>query len=185
MAFALALPIEVQITSTGFSPEKVVILGGETVRWENTTATPHTVSAQAGAVTFSVGPIAPGEKKSFTFPTTIGTVDYHLDTAATPAGQANIVHIKLVNNAYQPNELTVPVGTTVVWGRTGSNAHDVRPGPAGQSPPPQLQVAASPDPIPLNGTYSFQFTTAMGTGDAHFHCGHHGTMKGVIHVVGP
>src|SRR5436190_2910442 len=60
------LPVDVKITSTGFSPDKVIVLGGETVRWENTTATAHTVSAQGGGVTLSVGPLAPGQNTPFT-----------------------------------------------------------------------------------------------------------------------
>jgi len=73
---------------------------------------------------------------------------------------------------FEPAEVTVPVGSTVVWHNGGNQAHTVTAddGKSFDSP----NVASGAD-------YQFKFATA---GDYAYHCSPHPWMKGVVHVAG-
>lgn len=71
----------VSITASVFSPKNITIKAGETVAWTNSDSAVHTVDSAVHPThqlypPLNLGNIAPGDKKSLTFPTA-GTYKYH------------------------------------------------------------------------------------------------------------
>lgn len=91
--------VTVDMTNGQFVPQVVAITQGQTVRWVNTDATPHTVTnvakvvyvdplgaespVQDGPEMNSPGPVAPGAEHSFMFLGEVGTYHYHSTTSGT------------------------------------------------------------------------------------------------------
>src|SRR6476661_2874224 len=90
---------------------------------------------------------------------------------ASNAQQGQPVVVSLRGVSYQPQNLTVPVGTTVTWrnDEPDKTIHSVTGGPLG-----------SPDLAP-GESYSFTFNTA---GTFTYHCRFHAYMEGHVTVTG-
>src|SRR4051794_29913475 len=90
---------------------------------------------------------------------------------ASDAQQGQPVVVSLKGVSFQPQNLSVPVGTTVTWrnDEPDKTIHSVTGGPL-----------ASPDLAP-GQSYSFTFNTA---GTFTYHCRFHGYMEGQITVTG-
>ena len=73
---------------------------------------------------------------------------------------------------YDPADVTVTAGSTVMWHNGGAQAHTVTAddGKSFNSPS-----------VPTGGDFQFKFATG---GDFAYHCEPHPWMKGVVHVVG-
>lgn len=93
---SVTLPIElgVSITSSGFSPQNVVIIVGESVTWYNNGTS--TVSVVADDSSFNSGDIAAGGNYTHTF-NNVGVYAYH---NGHNAGQTGIVTVIEANNAF-------------------------------------------------------------------------------------
>lgn len=74
------------------------------------------------------------------------------------------------DDAFDPNPITVPVGSTVTWVNGDSDTHDPRSDAAG---------VFDLEGIPPGEQGSFTFTTA---GTVRYHCGFHPNMVGTIVV---
>ena len=89
-------------------------------------------------------------------------------TAAAPSEVA----AKIIDNAFDPKEITVPVGTTITWTNTGSRPHTVT-ADDGSFKPTGLMTPGS--------TFSHTFDAA---GTFTFKCIVHPVMHGTV-IVGP
>src|SRR5438105_6161940 len=58
----------VTIYDFGFFPRSVLIAAGDTVTWQNSGASTHTVTSDDAGATFNSGPLSPGSSFSFTTP---------------------------------------------------------------------------------------------------------------------
>lgn len=73
---------------------------------------------------------------------------------------------------FAPADVSVPVGSTVVWHNGGKQVHTVTADDG--------KTFSSPN-VPEGGEFQFKFATA---GDFAYHCDPHPWMKAVIHVTG-
>jgi plastocyanin len=92
---------------------------------------------------------------------------------ATASAAVKIVESSDNMYAFQPNALTIKVGTTVVWTNTSDAAHTVTSDTAG--------VFGTTTNLTMNQTFSFTFTKA---GTFPYHCNIHAYMKATITVTG-
>lgn len=91
---------------------------------------------------------------------------------ASPAAKSNnVVTIRISDYAYQPDRITVPVGTTVVWANEDEEQHDV----TSEGGP---NVLDSPD-LGQGGRFSFTFNQP---GEYKYYCVPHDYMHGVVVV---
>ena len=186
-------PGSVTIFDNGYTPKSITVSEGSTITWTNTGVVPHTATDRAGS--FDSGILMGNESYRRTFNTT-GTYNYfctiHPDMTATvtvtgtdgtappPAetvaeGAAETTDsatddgVTIVDNAFQPEPITVGVGTTVVWTNDGRNTHTVRAqdGEFGSS----LLLAGS--------TFEHEFTSK---GRFSYFCSLHPDMTGTVIV---
>lgn len=93
-----------------------------------------------------------------------------LGLASTGAGAAT-VHVSVVDNSFQPKQITVKQGDTVVWTDTGSNPHTVTAdGGAFDS--------SGGGGATLSNGQSFSFTFSQ-PGTYAYHCKIHGAAGGI------
>ncbi|MFN8485812.1 MAG: c-type cytochrome [Anaerolineae bacterium] len=92
-------------------------------------------------------------------------------TTAPAAKSSNVVTVRISDYAYQPDRITVPVGTTVVWTNQDEEEHDVT-SEGGQG------LLSSPD-FGQGGMYSFTFNQP---GEYKYYCVPHDYMHGVVVV---
>src|SRR5688500_8195131 len=180
--------VEVLIVSEdfpGYDPANITIQSGTTVRWRNLFDDEHT--------TTSPGNWDSGEmERGATFDVTLivnGTYNYfcafHEDIAGSvtvvggptatpqvsPTTAAGTVDVSIQNFAFQPQNATILVGSTVRWTNSDASAH----------------TATSPGNwdsgnLAQNQTFSHTFNTA---GSFNYICSYHPGMTGNITVVLP
>lgn len=136
---------DVEIIDFGYSPRSLTVAVGATVRWVNTGAAPHTVTANDGS--FDSGFLNTGDRFAHRF-STPGTFQYfcslHPQMTATvvvpsssgailpPAETASMApvaakpeEIKMLDFSFSPDEVAVAAGTKVTWVNAGSALHTV------------------------------------------------------------
>ncbi len=172
-AMAMGAPHEVLITNFAFDPVDLTIAVGDSVRWTNMDASPHTVTAGDGS--FDSGMLSNGQSFTFVF-STAGTFPYvcqfHSNMSAviyvgTPGGMTH--EISIANFAFSPADLTISVGDTVRWTNNDAASH----------------TATATDGSFDSGTLTTgqSFTHVFATqGDFSYVCQYHSNMTGVIHV---
>ncbi|HEY9722047.1 MAG TPA: plastocyanin/azurin family copper-binding protein [Oscillatoriaceae cyanobacterium] len=92
-----------------------------------------------------------------------------LQNGQTPAESARQTHVTINQFLFNPNELTVPVGTTVVWTNYDTVRHSV------------TSDGGMWDSGLLSTGQTFRYTFNR-AGDYAYHCTPHPFMRGVIHV---
>jgi len=139
---APALPaqaaVSVRVVNFDYGPNTVTVDVGTTVTWTNTSDRPHTVTDRGG--TFDSQPILPGHSASVT-PTAPGTYYYfcRINPAkmngiivVRPVAQPSaVVRVQAVDPAniageqfrFDPSNLTVASGTTVLVANVGGKPH--------------------------------------------------------------
>ncbi len=142
------------------------------------TAAPTTAPTSAPAAQPTTAPTAPPPTAAPPPPTAAPAQPTAVAKAAAPAqAQApaaksnNTVTINISDYAYQPDRITVPVGTTVVWSNQDDEAHDV----TSEGGP---NVLSSPD-FGKGGSFSFTFNQP---GEYKYYCVPHDYMHGVVVV---
>jgi plastocyanin len=80
--------VSVSIVDLAFSSANITVNVGDTVKWTNNGAVPHTVTSAGGPL--DSGQLAPGETYEFTF-ATAGTYDYKCLNHASMTGTVNVV----------------------------------------------------------------------------------------------
>ena len=132
---------DVTIVDFGFGPATLTVTAGSTVSWVNSGAALHTVTARDG--TYDSGFLVSGDTFTRTYATS-GAYEYfctlHPDmvgtilvtggtgTAPPPPGSGLppvAGDLSIVDFAYQPGTITVPVGTTLKWANNGVAPHTV------------------------------------------------------------
>jgi plastocyanin len=132
----------------GFGPGTITIDAGGSVTWVNLDDDPHT----ATGADFDTGILQPGDLATVTFnepgrfpyscelhPVMTGTVEVRDASGAVPgatpqatpaaspqAGSADVTEVGIDNLAFIPDDVTVPVGTTVRWTNLETIPHTVR-----------------------------------------------------------
>jgi plastocyanin len=89
-------------------------------------------------------------------------------------GQGNVVSVSIVDFAFTPKTITVPVGTTVRWTNNGNAPHTVT---STSSP-----KAFDSETLNSGDTFQHTFTTA---GQFPYRCNIHPSMTGMVIVVEP
>src|SRR5215469_10420236 len=90
--------------------------------------------------------------------------------AVRAADDATAPQLQIINFAFQPGTLTVPMGTTVTWVNKDNDTHSVQSADKRFTSSPALEH---------NESYSFTFTTP---GTYQYFCSLHSFMKGKIVV---
>lgn len=130
----------VEIIDFDFAQKEVSIPVGSTLTWSNVGTLPHTATDRGG--TFDTQPIAPGESGSITF-TAPGTYFYFcrinpskmnatikVEPAAEPSKAVRIQtidpgNIETETLRFDPPQLEVPAGTTVLVANVGGKPHSL------------------------------------------------------------
>ena len=139
-------PAAVSIVDLTFQPATIEVDAGATVTWTNDDSVPHTVTALADD--FNSGVLMSGDSFSQTF-TTPGSYDYFCAIHPSMTGTvvvrepgasggvedapgetttdvaAVVTEVSVVNVAFAPADIEVPVGTTVDWINEDPFAHTV------------------------------------------------------------
>jgi plastocyanin len=89
-------------------------------------------------------------------------------------GQGNVVSVSIVDFAFTPKTITVPVGTTVLWTNNGNAPHTV----TSTSSPKAFDSGT----LNSGDTFQHTFTTA---GQFPYRCNIHPSMTGMVIVVEP
>ena len=89
-------------------------------------------------------------------------------------GQGNVVSVSIVDFAFNPKTITIPVGTTVRWTNNGSAPHTV----TSTSSPKAFDSGT----LNSGDTFQHTFTTA---GQFPYRCNIHPSMTGMVIVVEP
>jgi plastocyanin len=128
---------EARIVDFDFAPRSLTVTAGEKVKWTNTGQRPHTASDRGG--TFDTKPIAPGASAEVTF-STPGTYFYFCrinpakmngTVVVKPGDQpAKVTRVQAVDPGqigdklrFDPPELTVAAGTTLLVANVGGKPH--------------------------------------------------------------
>jgi len=89
--------------------------------------------------------------------------------AATPAASGGGNAVTIAGFAFNPTDLTVRTGSTVIWTNNDPASHTIT----------SDSGAFSSDPVVQGGTYQFTFSQP---GTYAYHCSIHPSMKGTIIV---
>jgi plastocyanin len=127
---------EADIVDFDFSPRRLTVAAGTKVTWSNTGQRPHTATDRGG--TFDTRPIAPGATAEVTL-SSPGTYFYfcRINPAkmngvltVEPDDQARVVRVQAVDPGqtgdklrFDPSELTVAAGTTLLVANVGGKPH--------------------------------------------------------------
>ena len=185
---------EAEIVDFDFSPRRLTVEAGTTVTWSNTGERPHTATDRGG--TFDTRPIAPGASAEVTL-STPGTYFYFCRinpakmngvlTVEPGADEPRVTRVQAVDPGqtgdelrFDPDELTVAAGTTLLVANVGGKPHSltaddgsfdtgiIDPGAEGG------RFAGKNASVTLNQAGTFKF-----------HCEiHPAAMKGTITVTG-
>ena len=185
---------EADIVDFDFSPRRLTVEAGTKVTWTNTGERPHTATDRGG--TFDTKPIAPGDSAEVTL-STPGTYFYFCRinpakmngvlTVEPGADEARTARVQAVDPGqigdklrFDPSELTVAAGTTLLVANVGGKPHTltaddgsfdtgiIDPGAEGG------RFAGKNASVTLNQAGTFKF-----------HCEiHPAAMKGVVTVTG-
>jgi plastocyanin len=184
---------EAKIVDFDFSPRRLTVAAGTTLTWSNTGQRPHTATDRGG--TFDTKPIAPGASAEVTL-STPGTYFYFcrinpakMNGVVTVEGaeEARAVRVQAIDPGqtgdklrFDPDELTVAAGTTLLVANVGGKPHTltaddgsfdtgiIDPGTEGG------RFAGRNASVTLNQAGTFKF-----------HCEvHPAAMKGVVTVTG-
>lgn len=105
--------------------------------------------------------------------TIITTVPMTTTVNLTTTIQNQDYYVNISNFAFQPNQLKVSAGSTVIWTNREAAPHDIAIDTG-------ISLAGFGSPMLSNGqSYNYTFTTA---GNFTYHCGVHPSMKGTILV---
>jgi plastocyanin len=127
---------EANIVDFDFSPRRLTVAAGTKLTWSNTGQRPHTATDRGG--TFDTKPIAPGASAEVTL-SSPGTYFYfcRINPAkmngvltVEPDDQAKVVRVQAVDPGqtgdklrFDPSELTVAAGTTLLVANVGGKPH--------------------------------------------------------------
>jgi plastocyanin len=143
----------VTISDSGVSPRSVTVLAGGSIMWTNAGNTVHTATSLPGAVlTFDTGGLGHGQANTATFGTP-GTYNYssfidclngnnipgfdcgpytvvvvapgQTAVGVAPATSPNVAVTIDDTSGFQPGNIVVQAGQTVVWTNTGAKVHTV------------------------------------------------------------
>ncbi len=130
---------EAEIVDFDFSPRRLTVEAGTKVTWSNNGERPHTATDRGG--TFDTKPIAPGASAEVTL-STPGTYFYFCRinpakmngvlTVAPGADEARTARVQAVDPGqigdklrFDPSELTVAAGTTLLVANVGGKPHSL------------------------------------------------------------
>lgn len=184
---------EANIVDFDFSPRRLTVAAGTKVTWSNTGQRPHTATDRGG--TFDTKPIAPGATAEVTL-SSPGTYFYfcRINPAkmngvltVEPDDQAKVVRVQAVDPGqtgdklrFDPSELTVAAGTTLLVANVGGKPHTLTADDGSFD-------TGIVDPGAEGGRFAGKnaSVTLDKAGTFKFHCEvHPAAMKGVVTVTG-
>jgi plastocyanin len=184
---------EANIVDFDFSPQELTVAAGTKVTWSNTGQRPHTATDRGG--TFDTKPIAPGASAEVTL-STPGTYYYFCRinpakmngvVTVEPDAQAKVVRVQAVDPGqtgdklrFDPSELTVAAGTTLLVANVGGKPHTLTADDGSFD-------TGIVDPGGEGGRFAGKnaSVTLDKAGTFKFHCEvHPAAMKGVVTVTG-
>ena len=185
---------EANIVDFDFSPRRLTVAAGTKVTWSNTGQRPHTATDRGG--TFDTKPIAPGANAKVTL-STPGTYFYFCRinpakmngvlTVEPGADEPRAVRVQAVDPGFtgdrlrfDPSELTVAAGTTLLVANVGGKPHTLTADDGSFD-------TGIVDPGAEGGRFAGRnaSVTLDKAGTFKFHCEvHPAAMKGVVTVTG-
>jgi plastocyanin len=185
---------EARIVDFDFAPRTLEVEVGTSVSWSNTGARPHTATDRGGS--FDTKPISPGASAKVTF-STPGTYFYFCRinpskmngvVVVKPGAQpSKTVRVQAVDPGatgdrlrFDPPELSVPAGTTLLVANVGGKPHSLTADDGSFD-------SGIVDPGPEGGRFAGKNASLTLTkpGTFGFHCEiHPAAMKGVVTVTG-
>jgi plastocyanin len=185
---------EAEIVDFDFSPRRLTVAAGTTVTWSNGGERPHTATDRGG--TFDTRPIAPGASAEVTL-STPGTYFYFCRinpskmngvlTVEPGADEARVVRVQAVDPGqtgdtlrFDPDELSVAAGTTLLVANVGGKPHTLTADDGSFD-------TGVIDPGAEAGRFAGKnaSVTLNQAGTFRFHCEvHPAVMKGVVTVTG-
>jgi plastocyanin len=173
---------EVTVFAASFEPAEVRVAQGGTVTWTVSGADPHIIEADDGS--FLSGIIISSTPFEFTFdeagtwsyddklhPEVTGTVVVVPEASAGSSADEG-PSVSMIDNAFEPQELTVTVGDEVRWTNDGRAAHTIAAGDG----------SWASDLVAAGGEFSRRFDTV---GTYEYVCTLHSEMTGTILVEPP
>jgi plastocyanin len=119
--------VEIGMGDNFFDPQVIQLNIGETVRWTNNGAMPHTATADGGA--FDSGTLDPGEFFDFTFASE-GVFDYScifhpgmIGTLVVGTPDSVTLDIQMIGTTFNPSAAAVTAGEYVRWVNFDPMAH--------------------------------------------------------------
>jgi plastocyanin len=187
----------VRIVDFDYDAKSLTVDLGTTVTWTNTGQRPHTVTDRGG--TFDIEPIAPKGNGAITF-TVPGTYSYFCrinpskmnGTVVVTGGPSPVNRIQALDPAregeqlrFDPNQLTVAAGSTVVLANVGGKPHTLTADVTGNDDPAFDTGVVPPGAEGGRFAGSNASITLPEPGTFSFHCEiHPAAMKGTITVTG-
>lgn len=123
-----AATLDVQIAGFAFQPIELFIVVGDTVRWTNNDASPHTATATNGE--FDSGNLNNGQSFAHVF-TAAATIPYVCLYHSNMSGVISVTRVPMLhdvsiaNFTFSPAELSIMAGDTVRWTNNDTSPHTV------------------------------------------------------------
>lgn len=183
--------VEVVIRDDELDPKDVTIRTGTTIVWTNEGDADHTLISGAPGAPGELYRItvAPGESFRYRFEHD-GTYNYYSDTREgepgtvtvqeqltgeeiAEIGEENYVEVAMQDNQFDPQELTIRTGTTVVWTNADDVEHTVTSGERGE-PTDVFSMTVS-----AGNSFRYRFEH---NGTYAYYCDIHDGMEGTVIV---
>jgi len=193
------IPVEIPLNASGkgnpsFSPSTISIPKGDMIEWTNNDKVPHTVTNAPDGTIFDSNLISPG--KSYKLDTSkldvkeydyLCTVHPFMTGKIVITGEAKptIANVTIATGAstqkvgqkyFDPQELSVKIGTTVVWTNSDSASHTVTSGKPSDN---QTGTIFDSSLIKSGNTFEHGFNS---TGSFDYFCSVHPWMTGKVTV---
>ena len=173
-----------------FTPNTITVPQGDIIKWTNDDKVPHTVTSAPDGLAFDSSLISPG--KTFSLDTSkLNATEYDYMCTVHPFMTGKIVitkpqtaNVSISNGAskqsagqkyFDPQTLSVKVGTTVIWTNNDGVAHTVTSGDPSAGPSGTFDSGL----IKPGQTFKYSFTSANATS---YFCTVHPWMTGKITV---
>lgn len=190
---APVMPVDIPVNASikgnpSFTPNTITVPKGDIIKWTNDDTVPHTVTSAPDGSAFDSGLITSGKTFSLDTSKLNGTeYDYMCTVHPFMTGkiiiaQPSIANVTISNGAskqsagqkyFDPANISVKVGTTVIWTNNDSVAHTVTSGDPSTGPSGTFDSGL----IKPGQTFKYSFTSA---GTTSYYCTVHPWMTGKV-----
>lgn len=172
---------EIHIMSFAFTPSKVKVNYGDTVRWINMDPVPHNSIAQPGAPkVWNSGTLSPGNEYQIVINPSDGKGPFPYSCTIHPGMDDTIFvatkhTVRIENFDFVPAGMVINPGDTVVWQNMDAIDHTSTSDPGS---PKNWDSGL----LPQNATFEQVFTSGDGMGPFPYHCTPHPGMTDTLYI---